>query len=360
MSGQNAEKKNGTTTTIAIATPADLRAPFEIPTPEQVRKDPSVAIQAIVRAEGVRRLALATREQRVAVLGRDEVFRSGAHLELAKSFVTLTSAEGDLQVIEKKAAIAAKGYRKLAQRAGVYCVLPPRVEVAGEWHTNPFVERDYAMPHVIRGCWTSAVAIGRTVTGQIVGTARTLHVDCTRYRITALQKVQKWWKASDGRCPVETMLLSEFNAEKAAGKRAGHFTTALTFVEEGEYVVLVANMAHAEVQRAIATHVAEMGFVDRKAPTMAERNALKAHPALQVALVDQGGDDANFWQRYEVYTWVGEDRELAERAAKSGSALPEEDETAGVAIIDTEIVSADPDEHDAAPAALHDDATCWA
>ena len=77
------------------------------------------------------------------------------------------------------------------------------------------------------------------------------------------------------RSPIVTMLRSDFDAEKATGKRAGWMFVASMTLDDGDQVGLAADLSHEKVAGALKAHRAEVQFLDRKAKTIATRNALK-------------------------------------------------------------------------------------
>lgn len=320
----------------------DLNTPFAVPTEQEIRRDPAVVLGLLQRAEGIRQQAVGIYKSNVMTLGRDQVFRVRG-LRVVKGSVTLLQNQKELDVIEGTIAPSAMGLRKLAAKAGLRVVLPRRQIIDGKEVANPHLERDPAHPHIIKRAWATAIAMGRTVQGQIATTVRTVEIDVTRSQIAALSKIKTYWKDEKGAgpCPVWTALESEYRADRKPG-------TAFRVMSEidGDHIGLVFEVSHPKVQAALDTHQREMMFADRKLPTMAERNAIKAHPCVSLTVLDQGweksGDDrfskiVNAWRTYEFFTWIGDqaecDDELEAKARMAGTAVDLD------AVMDVEVVA---------------------
>ena len=144
--------------------------------------------------------------------------------------------------------------------------------------------------------------MGYTPIGSIAVSSTTMFYDFRMYFLQDLQvKVQA--NKGAGRLCFESQLTDE---EKTKG---------IFLKIEGDLGIW-ANIEHPDVLRAVKTWLQNKNFGERKAQTIAERNALKHHPALSLTLYGIGGKEGDRFGKVAVVGWQHDHnyRELEEIA----------------------------------------------
>lgn len=338
--------------TTALTAPIDLSAPIAPPSVEDVKKNPQTALLLAETAERLRQMVVekselvdqwrdhceAVKRHNTAVLGRDELFLvkdGGQKLRCVKVPVRLTLEEGHLYEVQGKWNVTAVGYTKLNQIAGVSLVQPETIVVDGREQVNPYLEMHPQKPGVLLRVHCRVLSIGRNATGQPCVVDYRLKFDPNLYLLQSLKKLQAgkatWAGEKGNRHKVEAvqlieavddMLLSEFDARRSELKGWGY----LPFAAVGDDFLGVAfNLRHPEVRNLMGDQVNLVGFAERRAQTIARRNALRHNAALgvttvtvQVTAESGNGDFKKVTGAYAdvmVYGWPPDNRSIQEVAS---------------------------------------------
>ncbi len=210
-----------------------------------------------------------------------------------KGIIELREEHGEIAVIEGKPMIAAAGYYRANQIASLAILTPDSIRIPGGDGNamdvpNPFpiIDKESGTQ---KGVWVKKIVVGYSPIGSMTVSSSTLYYDFRMYFIQDLQnKIQ--YNKDAGRLCFEDQLTE-------AEKKTGIFMHI-----EGPFGVW-ANMQHAEIQKAVRTWLANKNFGDRKAQTIAERNALKHHPALSLQLSNLVGPEKRRSVRVAVIGW---------------------------------------------------------
>lgn len=224
----------------------------------------------------------APRQQEVARLGDGDVFikRTGnGAIKAIRGRVRLDERKGHLAVIQGRAMITAPGYNAMNQFAGISIITPEKLTLPdGNIVVNPYPIID-PESGTIDKVWVKKTAIGYSPTGNLVMTSSTLLYDIKMYFIQDLNKKVQYNKGA-GRMCMEQMLTEQ-------EKQKGMFLPI-----QGKMGIWV-DLTHVEILKCMDTYIQNKLFAERKAQTIAERNALKKHPALCQVYVDAQGPDKN-------------------------------------------------------------------
>ena len=225
---------------------------------------------------------LTTQKQEIAKLGDGDVFikrTSTGAIKAIRGKVKLEEKKGHIAVIQGKAMITAPGYNAMNQFAGVSIITPEKLTLPnGDVVVNPYPIID-PESGTIDKVWVKKTAIGYSPTGNLVMTSSTLLYDIKMYFIQDLNKKVQYNKGA-GRMCMEQMLTDE-------EKKKGMFLRI-----QGTMGIWV-DLTHTEILKCMDTYIQNKLFAERKAQTIAERNALKKHPALCQVYVDAQGPDKN-------------------------------------------------------------------
>ncbi|MBU3205179.1 hypothetical protein [Clostridium algidicarnis] len=225
---------------------------------------------------------LAKEKQELAQLGDGSVFikrTSTGAIKAIRGKVKLEEKKGHIAVIQNKAMITATGYNSMNQFAGVSIITPEKLTLpSGDIVVNPYPIID-PESGTIDKVWVKKTAIGYSPTGSLVMTSSTLLYDIRMYFIQDLNKKVQYNKGA-GRMCMEQMLTEE-------EKKKGMFLPI-----QGKMGIWV-DLTHQEILKCMDTYIQNKLFAERKAQTIAERNALKKHPALCQVYVDTQGADKN-------------------------------------------------------------------
>ena len=239
---------------------------------------------------------------------------SGSRIMAVKAKLSLSEKHNEITVIENKPMITADGYYRLNQVASLGIITPDNIKIPSEDGV-----RDVANPFPIidkssgtqRGVWVKKLAVGYSPIGSLVITSTTMFYDFSVYFIADLQKKIRYDKTAGRLCFFDQLTEEE--------KKAGIFMRI-----EGE-LGLWANTEHSDVIKCVSTWIQNKQFGERKAQTIAERNALRHHPALSVRLEGLRGGDKNHMAEVTVIGWQHshskEELEEIARSAERGESV---------------------------------------
>lgn len=218
--------------------------------------------------------------QELALLGDGAVFVKRTESGLVKAVkaqIKLEEKKGHLAEVQGKVMITGAGYNEMNKVAGVSVVTPDSLTLPdGSVVVNPYPIIDPASGSISK-VWVKKMAIGLSPIGNLVITTSTLLYDIQMYFIQDLVKKIKF-NATAGRLCLKSMLTEQ---EKEKG---------IFYQIEGELGVW-ADFSNKDVLTAIETFVQNKLFAERKAQTIAERNAMKKHPALSTVYVVPTGPE---------------------------------------------------------------------
>jgi hypothetical protein len=218
--------------------------------------------------------------QELATLGDGAVFVKRTETGLVKAVkaqVRLDERKGHLAEIQGKVMITGAGYNEMNKVAGVSVITPEKLTLPdGSVVVNPYPIIEPVSGSISK-VWVKKMAIGLSPIGNLVITTSTLLYDIQMYFIQDLVKKIKY-SAAAGRLCMESMLTDQ-------DRQKGIFCRI-----EGELGVW-ADFSNKDVLTCIETFVQNKLFAERKAQTIAERNAMKKHPALATTLVIPTGPE---------------------------------------------------------------------
>lgn len=221
-----------------------------------------------------------------ATLGDSEVWikrTPKGDITAVKAVLTLREASSEIAVIEGKPMITADGYYRANQIASLAIITPDSIMVPqqdGDMQAvrvpNPFPVIDVASG-TQKGVYAKKTVVGYSPTGTLAVSSHTMFYNFTTYFLADLQKKIQY-DASAGKVCFKGQLTED-------EMKHGIFMPV-----EGEFGIY-ANMAHKEILKCVGTWLQNKNFGERKAQTIAERNAMKRHPALSIKLQNFGGPD---------------------------------------------------------------------
>lgn len=294
---------------MTVLAPVDMSLPVAIPTEEEARKNPSLALVLGGQAEQYRQMATQqaadlvkwrdysdkVRRHNILALGKDEIFavRDGQQkLRCVKVPVHLTLEEGHLYCVQGKWNITADGYVKLNSVAGLTTVQPETIIVDGRERPNPYLEHHPQKPGVLLRVHCRVMTVGRSVTGQPCAVDYRLKFDPTLYLLQALKKLQegKWAPKGKERTPlldaVEDMTQSEWDERRAAGDLKGWAFIPYQALGDDDFLGVAFNNRHPDVKKLTGDQVNLMNFAERRAQSICWRNACRKNPAVAVTTVN--------------------------------------------------------------------------
>lgn len=195
--------------------------------------------------------------------------------------------------------LSAVGYRRLNQMAGLHCITPEYVVVAGKRQPNPYIQEDERSKRPQR-VYVRRVVIGPARdTGNLVATDIMLVLDLELYILENLLKKLNYagkppWKGkgakqdddTDATAASKASSLGQWGTADEKPKDAGTWRFYAIHGDVGVWF----NLLHPEFQKAMGEHVQRCKFADRIAQSLAERNAMKAHPGMPASIsVDETG-----------------------------------------------------------------------
>lgn len=276
-------------------------------------------------------ISLRSDRQDVAVLGDGEVFirrHVDGNMKSIAKLVTLSEKEGDFYEIKgygeipSKFPIQAIGYNKMNTVATVAVITPDTITNPenGERIPNPSIQLG-AKSRAVENVWVKKLAVGFAPTGNLVITSSTLFYNCRVYLTTDLQKKLKE-NAKIGKYINESMLIELAKDDPEIKKELTKLRLTGMIIAIDEDLALWVDTNEKEVQKCMETYNELKKFAERKAQTMAERNALKKHPALSVVYVNPVGVKPNRFAKVKVVGWchdlTKEDIEKLAKQAEQG------------------------------------------
>ena len=229
--------------------------------------------------------------------------------------------------MQGKTQISAEGYTQLNKYAGVSVLTPPTIMVGDRAVANPHME--YSAPGVLRAVHVRVIALGRTAVGSLAAVDYQLRWDSIGYFLEDLRGAQSKAGNAIRDCKESTY--------KAMCERGEGDTWA--FVPDavlGDDVVgLAIDFTHPEVTRCRKNYQNLVKFGERRARTIAVRNALRHHPAIAVSTVvprpsmDAQGRVVDQEVRVPIWAWVedvrmGAETRAATKALTQGAPMPDE------------------------------------
>lgn len=233
-------------------------------------------------------------------------------ISAVRADLVLKEGHGEICLIEGKPMITADGYYRLNQVASLAIITPDSISIPdanGEGvrrvaNPYPFIDPKSGTQ---KGVWVKKLAIGYSPIGSMVVSSTTLFYDFSLYFIADLQKKVKENREA-GRLCFEHQL-SETEREKGIFMRI-----------EGELGIW-ANTQHPDILKAVSTWIQNKQFGERKAQTVAERNALKHHPALSMKLANVQGAKGMTTGMVSVIGWQHDhSRDELEEVARAADA----------------------------------------
>jgi len=153
---------------------------------------------------------------------------------------------------------------------------------------NPFPVLDPASG-TQKGVFAKKIVIGYGPTGSLAVSSHTMFYNFTTYFLQDLQKKVQY-NAGAGRLCFRGQLTDKEQE------------TGIFMPIEGEFGIW-ANMQDKEILKCVGTWLANKNFGERKAQTIAERNAMKRHPALSIKLMNFIGAEKQHSGQVTVVGW---------------------------------------------------------
>lgn len=224
--------------------------------------------------------------------------------------VSLAEREKQIFTMDKGKtyAITAVGYYHLNKWANVQIVTPPTVLVDGAEQPNPYMRM--TSEGAVEYVYVRKIAIGRSPLGNWVAIDQTLYFNPELMFRRDILNAWKGWgndaKPKDWGRLVRLDALSDEDRNNPTS----------FFVPYGGGLVLEVDLTHIDVATKLSDHANMILYADRRAQTMAERNALKKHPAIAAQAVELDGEGtASVW----VTAWAEDEgavQEVNELAGK--------------------------------------------
>lgn len=263
---------------------------------------------------------------------------SKGKVSAVKAKITLREAQGELVEVAGKTTISALGYRRLNQIASLGVITPDSITIPGPSgavnvpNPYPIIDKESGTQ---KGVWVKKIAVGYSPIGSMAVSSTTMYYDFNIYFLEDLQKKVQYDKDAGKLCFKDQLTDQELK-------------TGLFMAIEGSFGIWV-DPNHKEILKAISTWIQSKKFGERKAQTVAERNALKHHPALSLELGQTKGEKGNRWLETVVTGWQHDysaaDLEDIALVADAG----EEVEIGGEVIeVETIVDDSNPDDEDVA------------
>lgn len=245
-----------------------------------------------------------------------------------QSIITLREAQKEIAFIEGAPMITADGYYRMNQVASLAIITPDSIRIPDAQLGHREVPNPYPIidpeSGTQKGVWVKKIAVGYSPIGSLVVSSTTLFYDFRLYFIADLQKKIRN-DAKAGRHCFEEQLTEE-------ERKKGIFLRI-----DGTFGIW-ANMEHPEVLKAVTTMIQNKQFGERKAQSVAERNAFKHHPALSQKLAAIEGPQGHRTGKVAVIGWVHDHtrEELEEIALSADSGHEIEVKGKKVEVVQTE------------------------
>lgn len=258
--------------------------------------------------------------QEIAKLGDGEVFikrNANGTIRAVKAMLTLHEDRSELAVVESKPMIAADGYYRMNQIAGLTIITPDSIKVprpSGEGGSmtvpNPFPLID-DVSGTQKGVYCKKIVVGYSPTGTLAISSHTMFYNFTTYFLQDIHKKVSY-DSTAGRLCFKTQLSED------------DLTKGIFLPIEGDFGIY-ANTNHKDVIKCVSTWLQNKNFGERKAQTICERNAMKHHPALSVKIQNLQGPEKHRTGQVIVTGWQNDHsrQELEDiaRAAEEGNEI---------------------------------------
>lgn len=233
--------------------------------------------------------------QAPALLGDQEVFVRRTEEGIMKAVKgNVTLQEGHTYTVGGKTLISAEGLFFANRLAGINLVTPPTVYVDGSEKANPFKIRNERTKATER-VFVRKIALGRSLTGNLVAIDQTVEYDPFQYLIEDLQKLSSLKGAV------------EYSKDISSKKPTQIFFPLIADPSGIDVIGLLVDCSIKEVQQSLAAYQRRIKFAERIATTICERNCLKKHPALGIQTVQK---NAQGRFALTIVSWCDEDRQL--------------------------------------------------
>lgn len=237
---------------------------------------------------------------------------------------------------KKVYSINAAGFRHLNQYVGLQVITPPEVVVNDQRQPNPYIEVDEVTKLPAR-VYCRKLAMGPSqATGALVATDMMIRLDLNIYLVEMILAKLKWNNQED-RAWGRVGAGEDKPADVAGVSNAWRFLPILSIGGLGVWI----NAAHPKMLRFLSEHMTRTKFIDRIVQTMAERNALKAHPSMPGTVNQVVNDIATFevvgWTR----DWSRDEMEEIEQLAMNGRLSDLAESVISGEITETEVLEED-------------------
>lgn len=220
--------------------------------------------------------------------------QDGAFLKKIKSGVTLRESDGTLVKIGSKKVgsafvpvydLSINGYRKLNEVTSLQVIRPENVIVDGTTQMNPYIQvnTETRMPEVV---YARCLAVGYSPFGSLCATDVMVRLDINIYLLENFQAKMK--RAAEGvRDQIGMYGANDDPPVDAKGVKLGGYRFFPIHSVGG--LGLWINYRNPVIQEVLGDHTTRLKFVERLAQSFAERNALKAHPAIPKGVKSDNG-----------------------------------------------------------------------
>lgn len=197
-------------------------------------------------------------------------------LKRHRSTLVLKESNGELLKIGKKWDMSISGLRRCNEYAALQVIRPETVIVDGKQQMNPYivVDPDSHMPEVV---YARCLVIGYSPMGTLNATDVMIRLDLNIYLLETFQKAMKQLKSGVRRIAIYgTPAARPKNDDGKPREGQWNYMPIHSIGKIGLWV----NMASPEFDEILHTHTIRLKFIERLAQSFAERNAMKAHPAI--------------------------------------------------------------------------------
>lgn len=234
--------------------------------------------------------------QEMATIGESDLFvlrtKEGALQAFSKP-VRLYESKKEIYKVQGNWAVSSTGYTHCNQYAGLHLITPSTIVFQGRDVTNPYMVYD-EITRELRMVICRKMALGYSLLGNLVATDAVVYYNFDVYFLEDLQaKAKKFHDAvqfgSQLVCPFVPDEEVDMTKAEPFVKTKDHKVFVFKRITSGEGLWI--NLAHPEAFDVYQEHIQLQKFGDRKVQRIAERNALKIHPAIATTnlLVDDNG-----------------------------------------------------------------------
>lgn len=244
----------------------------------------------------------------IAILGDNQVFIKRDKEGFIKAInckVKLSEREGHLATIKGKTMITGAGFYQINRVVGASIITPQHLTLPdGTKVVNPYIVLDEGGS--IKKVWVKKTVVGYGPAGNLAISSSTLVYDVDVYFTEDILGKLAYDKTIGRLCAKEQVTEKE--------KKEGMF-----FSIDGMMGVWI-DFNHKDVIKSISTYVQNKKFAERKAQTIAERNAMKKHPAFGSFYVTPIAEDGDTIARINTVSWTHDlNQEDIEKIAELGA-----------------------------------------